>query len=225
MTTVVAVPTTLNRRLLAAGAGCWIVASLGFVVLELLTALAVPGYSYTEHYISTLGVPAWSPRAYLLNGALYLQGALFVVGAVLVARAVRARWSGAVFVVLAVVAGAGDFLVAFVYGGSPLWNDGHQSLHALGAILAIFGGNLAVIAGTTVAGRAVGSWAYRVVGLLIAAAGLVIFALLQNYDHWAVRYASIGTVERGCVYTVMLWQLITGVALLVRTRSALRSVG
>ncbi|MCV7281312.1 DUF998 domain-containing protein [Mycolicibacterium flavescens] len=216
--------TPVHRRVLVAGAGCWIVASLGFVVLELLAAVAVPGYSYTEHYISTLGVPAWSPRAYLLNGALYLQGVLFVAGAVLVSRAVRARWSGAVFVVLAVVAAAGDFLVAFVYGGSPLWNDGHQSLHALGAVLAIFGGNLAIIAGTAVAGRAVGGRTYRVAGLLIAAAGLVIFALLQNYDYWAVRYAPIGAVERGCVYTVMLWQLLTGVVLLVRGR-ALRSAG
>ncbi|SEH74009.1 Protein of unknown function [Mycolicibacterium rutilum] len=213
--------TTVHRRALVAGAGCWIVASLGFVVLELLTAVAVPGYSYTAHYISTLGVPAWSPRSYLLNGALYVQGALFVVGAVLVARAVRARWSGVLFVVLALIAAAGDFLVAFVYGGSPLWNDGHESLHALGAILAIFGGNLAIIAGTVVAGRAIGGRAYRVVGLLIAAAGLVIFALLQNYDYWTVRYAPIGTVERGCVYTVMLWQLLTGICLLTRrVRSA-----
>lgn len=208
----------VNRPLIAAGAACWILAAVGYVVAEFATALAVPGYSYSEQYISALGVPAWSPRHYLINGALYAQGALFVLGAVLVVRAVRARWLGALFVLLTVAAAVGDALVAFVYGGSPLWNDGYEWLHALGAILAIFGGNLAVLAGTTVAGRAVGGWSYRVVGTLIGLAWLVIFWMLQNYDYFTVRYAPIGTVERGCVYTVMLWQLVTGVWLLARRR-------
>ncbi|MEO3761117.1 DUF998 domain-containing protein [Mycobacterium sp. B14F4] len=207
---------TANRTGLVIGAVTWLVAAVGYVVLELLTAVALPGYSYTEHYISSLGVPAWSPRAYLMNAAFFAQGALFVMGAVLVVRAVRVHWTGVVFVVLAVITAVGDFLVGIVHGGSPLWNDGYEWLHALGAILAIFGGNAAILAGTAVVRRAVVAPGYRLVGTLIGLAGFVIFAMLENYNHWAIDYAPIGIVERGCVYTVMLWQLITGVVLLRR---------
>ena len=216
-TTTTAVPA--NRTALVAGATAWLIAAIAYVVLEVLAAVAVPGYSYAEHYISSLGVPAWSPRAYLMNGAFYLQGVLFVLGAVLVSRAVRARWAGAVFVTLAVITASGDFLVGFVHGGSPLWNEGHEWLHALGAILAILGGNAAILAGTAVAGRAIGRRAYRVAGTLIGIAGLAILAVLQNYTYWAVDYVSLGTVERACVYTVMLWQLLTAAALLRRRTS------
>lgn len=209
--------TTANRTGLVVGAAAWLVAAVGYVVLELLAALAVPGYSYSEQYISALGVPDWSPRWYLMNAAFLGQGVLFVVGAVFVARAVRARWIGVVFVALAVITAAGDFLVGIVYGGSPLWNDGHESLHALGAILAIFGGNVAILVGTAVAGRAVGVRGYRLVGALIGIAGLVMLAVLQNYNYWAVDHVPVGAVERACVYTVMLWQLITALALLRRT--------
>ena len=205
-----------NRTALTVGAACWLVAAVGYVVLELLAALAVPGYSYTKHYISSLGVPAWSPRWYLMNAAFFGQGVLFVAGALIVARAVQARWTGLLFVALAVITAAGDFLVGIVYGGSPLWNDGQEWLHALGAVLAILGGNAAVLAGTAVAGRAIGVRLYRVAGTLIGIAGLVILAVLQNYNYWAVNYVPIGLVERACVYTIMIWQTITAIALLRR---------
>ena len=207
---------TGHRTALLAGAVAWLVAAVCYVVFELLSALAVPGYSYTGQYISALGVPAWSPRAYLMNAAFLIQGVLFVAGAVLVARAVRARVIGVVFVALTVVTAVGDFLVGVVHGGSPLWNDGYEWLHGLGAVLAIFGGNAAILAGTEVVRRAVAAPAYRIVGTLIGIAGLGIFVLLQSYSSWAVDYAPIGVVERGCVYTIMLWQLITGLVLLRR---------
>lgn len=212
-------PTRVERTTLAIGAAALLLAAFGFVILEFLAALAVPGYSYATQYISTLGVPAWSPRWYLLNTGMFLQGTLFVVGALLVAYAVRARFSGMVFVALTVVAAAGFFLVGIVYGGSPMWNEGHESLHALGAILAMFGGNAAILAGTGVAARAIGGGFYRPVGIFIGIAGLVIFAVLQNYTHWAIDYVPIGVVERACVYTIMLWQVITGALLLTRSRA------
>lgn len=205
-----------NRTALVVGAVAWLVAAVGYVALELLAASAVPGYSYAEQYISALGVPAWSPRAYLMNAAFLGQGVLFVVGSVFVARAVRAGWTGALFVVLTVVAAAGDFLVGIVHGGSPLWNAGHEWLHGLGAVLAIFGGNAAILAGTAVAGRAIGTRGYRLIGASIGIAGLLILVVLQNYHSWTVDYVPIGVVERACVYTVMLWQLLTALVLLRR---------
>lgn len=207
---------TGHRTALGAGAAAWLVAAVGYLVLELLAAVAVPGYSYTEQYISALGVPDWSPRWYLMNAAFFGQGVLFVVGAVLVARAVRAGGIGMLFVALTIGTAAGDFLIGVVHGGSPLWNAGHEWLHTLGAVLAIFGGNVAILAGTAVAGRAIGARSYRIVGTLLATAGLVVLAVLQNYSHWAVDYVGVGLVERACVYTIVIWQLITAVAVLGR---------
>lgn len=205
-----------KRTVLVVGAVAWLVAAVGYVALELVAASAVPGYSYAEQYISALGVPAWSPRAYLMNAAFLGQGVLFVGGAVLVAHAVRARWSGVLFVVLTVIAAAGDFLVGIVHGESPLWNDGYEWLHGLGAFLAIFGGNAAILAGTAVAGRGIGARGYWLAGASIGIAGLLILLVLQSYNYWAVDYVGIGVVERACVYTVMLWQVLTAVMLLRR---------
>lgn len=201
--------------MLAVAAACWIVAALGYVALELLAAAGLPGYSYTEHYISSLGVPAWSPRAYLMNAAFYGQAVLFFVGALLVARAVRGRFS-TVFVVLVALNAVGNVLVAVVHGGSPLWTDGYQWLHGLGAFLAILGGNAAVLAGSAVVGRATPVRWYRPAGVLIGLAGIVLFAMLQNYNDWAVNYAPVGLVERACVYTILIWQLLSGLLLWAR---------
>lgn len=209
--------TTTRPTTLTVTAACWVAAALGYVVLELLAAAALPGYSYTQHYISSLGVPAWSPRAYLMNAAFYAQGVLFLTGALLVATAVRGRFS-AVFVVLAALNAVGNLLVGVVHGGSPLWTNGYQWLHALGAFLAILGGNAAVLAGSAVVARATAARWYRWVGALIGVAGIVILAMLQNYNDWAVNYAPVGLVERACVYTILGWQLLS--ALLLWTRSA-----
>ncbi|RWA24007.1 hypothetical protein MELE44368_02010 [Mycolicibacterium elephantis DSM 44368] len=204
-------------RTLAVGAACWIVAALGYVLLELLTAAALPGYSYTEHYISSLGVPEWSPRAYLINAAFYAQAVLFLTGALLVARSVRGRFS-AVLVVLAALTAVGNILVGTVYGGSALWTNGFEWLHVLGAFLAILGGNAAALAGSAVVARAATARWYLPIGLLIGLAGIAIFAMLQNYNDWAVDYAPVGLVERACVYTILIWQLLSGLLLWTRAR-------
>ena len=41
--------------------------------------------------------------------------------------------------------------------------------------------------------------------------------MLQNYINWAVDYAPIGLVERACMYTIMIWQMFTGIVLLTRS--------
>ncbi len=208
---------TTSRRRLTVVAVLWISAALIFLVFEALAAAAVvPSYSYAESYISALGVPEWSPRAYLMNAAFFAQAALFFAGAVIAVRAVRGRWTGALFVLLTATNAVGNVLVGVVYGGSPLWDDGYKWLHGLGAFLAFVGGNGAVVVGSVVVARAVAARWYRPVGVLIGVAGLVITAMLQNYNNWTVDYAPIGVVERACVYTIMLWQIFTGIVLLTR---------
>ncbi len=120
-----------------------------------------------------------------------------------------------VFLLLVATNAVGNFLVGVVHGFSPLWNDGYEWLHGLGAFLAIGGGNAAIVVGSVVVGRAVSVRWYAPIGVLIGVAGLVLAVMLQTYSKWAVDFSHIGLVERACVYTIMIWQIFTGLVLLV----------
>lgn len=213
------------RRLLGVAAVAWISAAVVFVAFEAIAAVAVPSYSYTAQYISVLGVPEWSPRASLMNWAFYLQGALFLAGAIAAVRAVRRVWTGAAFLLLTAINAVGNFLVGLVHGFSPLWNDGYEWLHGFGAFLAIGGGNAAIVVGSVVVARAVSVRWYRPVGAMIGVAGLVLAVMLQTYSRWAPDFAHIGLVERACVYTIMTWQIFTGIVLLIRPRHDMAAEG
>lgn len=209
-----------NRAQLARiGAAAWIVGAVAYLVAEMVAAANVKGhYSYIHHYISVLGVPAWGRFAYLMNGAFYLQGALLFVGAVLVARAARRR--AVFFLLFALTAAVGFFLVATVHGGSPLAKGDGMQWHMAGALLAFIAGNAAIVAGSATVARAMDGhrarWWYRTVSLLIAAAAFIAFFSLANYNVWGYRYAPVGITERIPVYSVLAWQLFSAAVLLIR---------
>jgi hypothetical protein len=209
---------TTSRRALSAVAALWISAAVVFVVFEAVAAAAVPSYSYIAQYISVLGVPQWSARASLMNWAFFLQGALFLAGSVVAVRAIRGPWTGLALLLLTATNAVGNFLVGFVHGFSPLWNDGYEWLHGLGAVMAIAGGNAAVVVGSVVVGRAVSVRWYRPIGVLTGVVGLVFAAMLETYPQWAPDFAHLGLVERASVYTIMAWQVFTGIVLLARPR-------
>ena len=107
----------------------------------------MPSYSYTEKYISALGVPEWSPRASFDERGVLPAGRV-------VSRRCRDRGSchsrtldGCALPLLAATNAVGNVLVGLVHGGSPLWNDGYEWLHGLGAFLAFGGGNGAIVVG------------------------------------------------------------------------------
>ena len=197
----------------------WFIAGLGYLVLEALAAAAVPSYSYTQQYISALGVPASSPRAYLMNTAFYLQGTLLLLGAVVVVRAVGRR--GVLFLVLTAANAVGAFLVATVHSGSALAAGDGLKWHAVGAFLAFLGGNSAIVAGSAIVARAVDAgWWYRAVSLLIAAVGFASSLMLANYAVWTFKYVPVGLAERGAIYSTMAWQIFSAVVLLARPARA-----
>jgi hypothetical protein len=212
------VAVTTYRRQLTVVAAAWITAAVIFIAFEAIAAAAIPSYSYIAQYISVLGVPEWSPRASLMNSAFYAQGVLFLAGAIVAVRAIGGAWTGVAFVLLTATNTVGNFLIGVVHGFSPLWNDGYEWLHGLGAFLAIGGGNVAIVVGSVVVGRGVSTRWYRPIGVMIGVVGLVIAALLQTYSKWAGDFVHIGLVERGCVYTIMVWQILTGIVLLTRPR-------
>jgi hypothetical membrane protein len=206
---------TTPRRGLSVAAVLWISAALIFLAFEAIAAAAVvPSYSYTHGYISDLGVPAWSPKAALMNSAFWVQGLAFLAGAVVITRALG---RGRVFVLLAVANAVGNILVAIAHGGSALVAEGYAWLHVVGALLAIVGGNAAIVVGSSAIRQAIAFRGYRIVSVVVAAVGFVCLALLSVTTSKTGLPA--GALERGSVYSILAWQILTGL-LLLRPRRA-----
>lgn len=177
-------------------AALWILGAAGYFAAEALAAAALPGYGYAGDYISTLGDPAVSPRAAWMNAAFAIQGLCFAAAALLATRESRRRW----FSVFAVANGIGNILIAFVHSGQG------NTWHVIGAGLAIVGGNAAAIAAT---GWPTPGW-YRTASVLLGVAGMA--ALLMT----VVGAAPVGAWERGSVYPIFAWQVMTAGHLLCR---------
>jgi hypothetical membrane protein len=181
-----------------ASAVAWITGPLTYLILEAIAAAAFPHFSYAHNFISDLGVPA-SPRAWTMNAAFCVQGTLFLVGAVFLVRAFEKR-SARLFLTLAAANAVGNILIAVFHSG--------VAAHAVGAVLAIVGGNTAILAGSRIGGSS-----YRRVSLVLGAFGLlsfVVFVLVLKH----VMHAPLGVWERGSVYSILLWQVFTAACLL-----------
>lgn len=199
-------------------AALWLTAALVFFISEAIAAASIAAphsYSYASDYISQLGDPGWTPLAVVMNVGFSVQGVLFLVGAVLAARA-SATGRRRLFLVLAALYAPGTILVAAVPFGAGTPAGNLAGLHWLGALLAIFGGNAAIVAGSSVvAGMVEVRW-YRKASVVLAILGFVSFLILGQ----PAARPTLGIWERGSVYSVMLWQTISAVLLLTRRRAA-----
>lgn len=172
----------------------WLAGAAVYFAAEALAATALPGYRYLTDYISTLGDPTLSPRAAVMNAAFAFQGGCFAVAAVLVAGA-RKRWW---LVGFACANGVGNVLIAVVHSGQG------NPWHAIGAVLAIIGGNAAALAGSALSG----STAYRVAAIGLGTLGLLCLPAV------AIGAGPVGAWERGSVYPIFAWQILTAAVLL-----------
>lgn len=201
-----------SRLNLGVAAVLWISAAIVFLLFEGLAAAAVqPSYSYAYGYISDLGVPAWSPRAALMNSSFWVQGVMFLAGAVLI-RTTAGR--GRLFVLLTVINAVGNIAVAVAHGGSALVVNGYAWLHVLGAILVFVAGNAAIVVGSWVVAPMVALKGYRAASIAIAVIGFACLATLSITTSKAGLPS--GIPERGTVYSILTWQVLSGVVLLVR---------
>lgn len=203
------------------GAALWVVAAVGYLVLEAVAAVGFePAYSYARDYISDLGLPGgrlvrgrtvYSPRAYLIHAAFYLQGVLFLLGGSLIVGAPDNRRAR---VFLGAVAGnaVGNAMIGTVHSGT---------VHVDGAVLAIVGGNAAILTGPNAIG-ALADWRwYRLASKALAALGFSSIAMLMVT--WATEKTVPvpgGAWERGSVYPITAWQLLTAACLLTRSTRA-----
>jgi hypothetical membrane protein len=214
-------PSRGGRAILATtrGAVFWVVAAIGYLVLEAAAAAGFePGYSYAHNYISDLGVSysrpvdgriVSSPRAYLIHAAFYLQGILFLLGAALIARSPDSRRSR-LFLGTVAANAVGNIVIGTVHSGS---------LHIAGAVLAIVGGNAAILTGATASQVLAGLRWYRRVSTAVALLGLSAMTMLVfNSVTGQKHLLPDGVWERTSVYSITGWQLLTATCLLTNRR-------
>jgi hypothetical membrane protein len=188
------------------GAAIWVVGAVGYVLLEAFAAAAYPAYSYANNAISDLGVNG--PRVGVMRAAFWLHGTLFLLGALCVAGR-PADQRARLFLGLAATDAVGNILVATVHSGK---------VHVVGAALAIGGGNAAILAGSAVVGAS-HRW-YRITSKCIAAVGLLSLVMLViDPATTAINLLPHGVWERGSVYSITLWQLLTAAFLLTGARA------
>ena len=194
----------------------WLIGAIVFFAAEGIAAAAVTPpyrYSYARDYISQLCVPGWTGRAAVMNVGLCVQGVVFLVGAVLAARA-SVTGRRRLFVGLAALYGCGVVVVGAVPIGpsAPILNL--TAFHATGTLVAIVGGNAAVLVGSSVVGGLVGTRWYRPTSVSLGVGGFVSYLIL----HQPAAQPALGVWERGSVYSVILWQALSAILLLSQSR-------
>jgi hypothetical membrane protein len=192
------------------GAALWVVAAVGYLILEAIAAAgSAPAYSYAHNYISDLGVSAISPRSCVMHAAFYLQGVLFFLGAWLIVG-VPERPRARIFLGLITANSIGNIAIAVAHSGN---------VHRAGAGLAIVGGNAAILAGSALI-TTIGGWRwYRYISKLIATLGLLsLLMLMINSATATANLLPNGAWERGSVYSITAWQLLTAACLLSVSR-------
>ncbi|WP_253900540.1 DUF998 domain-containing protein [Mycobacterium asiaticum] len=179
--------------------------AVGYLSLEAFAAAGNPHYSYAGNYISDLG--AVGPRTGVMHAAFFLHGIFFLLGAVFVVGVPGDR-RARLFLGLAAVNAAGNVVVGIVPAGG---------VHVIGAAMAIVGGNAAILAGAPLVGygdKCRHTW-YGPVSNLIAAVGLSsLLMLLVDSAVADIQLLPDGVWERGSVYSITCWQLLTAVCLL-----------
>lgn len=201
-----------------AAAVIWLVGAVVYLVSEAVAAAGLPGYSYTADYISDLGVAA------VMNiGAFIVHGSLFLLGAIVISRACAAPgWAGWSFVLAAAANAVGNTLVGLFRSGTAEAAAIHGHWHVIGAGLALVGGNVAaVIAG--IGSRRMGApRGYRRASVAFGAMGIACLLALIVDGAIGSRVIFVGVVERGAVYPIIAWEIMTGATILCRVRCSPR---
>jgi hypothetical membrane protein len=228
-------------RFAALPAILWLLAGIGWLTGEAITASAYPRYDYATNYISDLGVPQVgsfqgraidSPLHAVMNATFVGEGILYVAAAIVAVVAFR-RASRRVAVavgVIAVVFGIGISLVGTFHGSQASVDDGTIVFHILGASSAIVAANVVSIVVGANARKLGAPRAYRIASVVLGILGIVSLIMLEvDSGSTAVNIFHDGVWERGSVYTVIAWELLTAVSLLIalarRRGATVRTVG
>ena len=182
-----------------------ILGSLYYIIAEAISATFFNDSlfsTYIFHTISELGIPNFnSPLFWLMNSAFILIGLTLIFGNFYKFKYCITK-NKTVFYILTLITSVGVIIVGLIHGGNPLT----LGYHALGAVMAILGGNILLI----VISRSMRDFSgYQKITLVLGVIGLIAF--------W-VMFFNMGNVympvfERISVYTLIVWSLLSGLYL------------
>ena len=184
----------------------FIVGSLYYIIAEAICATYFNASlinTYCFHTISELGIPNQnSPLSWLMNSAFIFIGLTLLFGNFYKFKDYIVK-NKIIFSILTLITSIGVIIVGCIHGGNPLT----MSYHALGAIMAILGGNVLLI---LIYKSIEGFGKYRKITLLLGIVGFVSFwVMFFNIDN-----VFMPIFERLSVYTLIIWSLLTGIFLL-----------
>lgn len=181
----------------------FIIGSLYYIMAEVISATFFNASffnTYIFHTISELGIPNGnSPLFWLMNSAFILIGLVVIFGNIYGFKDFIVK-NRAVFYVLTLVTGLGVIIVGLIHGGNPLTSG----YHTLGAVMAILGGNVMLVA----VSRSMAEFdRFQKVTLTLGIAGLIAFWIM----FFIMRNPFMPVFERLSVYPLIIWSFLTGV--------------
>ena len=183
-----------------------IIGSAYYVLAEAISAAffnASIFNTYIFHTISELGIPNGnSPLFFLMNSAFILIGLALLFGAFYKFKEFIIK-NKVLFYILTCVTSLGVIIVGLIHGGNPLT----LGYHAMGAIMAILGGNCLLV----LISKSMGEFGkYQKITFVLGVIGLMAFwSMFFNMES-----IYMPVFERLSVYTLIIWSFWTGICLL-----------
>ncbi len=180
-----------------------ILTSIYYLIAEAICAIFFKDAlinTYIHHTISELGIPNLnSPLFFLMNSAFILIGLVLMFSNFHTFKKYIIK-NRTVFYILTLVTSIGVIIVGLIHGGNPLTSG----YHTLGAIMAIFGGNILLI----IISRSMNEFEnYQKITLVLGIIGLIAFWTM----FFSMGNSYMPVLERLSVYTLIIWTFITGV--------------
>lgn len=159
--------------------------------------------TYIFHTISELGIPnANSPLFFLMNSAFILIGLTLLFANFYKFKDFIVK-NKVLFYVLTCITSFGVIIVGLIHGGNPLT----LGYHALGAIMAILGGNVLLI----LISKSMDEFGlYQKITFILGCIGLFAFWIM----FFNIESIYMPVFERLSVYTMIIWSFLTGFYLL-----------
>ena len=188
-----------------------LIGSLYYLIAEAISATffnASIFNTYVFHTISELGIPNGnSPLFWLMNSAFILIG-LTLLFAVFYKFKDFIVKNNIIISIFTFITSIGVIVVGLIHGGNPLT----LGYHAMGAVMAILGGNILLV----LISRSMEDFGkYQQATLILGIIGLAAF--------W-IMFFSMGSIympvyERLSVYPLIVWSFLTGTFLLLNNNS------
>ena len=188
-----------------------LIGSLYYLIAEAISATffnASLFNTYVFHTISELGIPNGnSPLFWLMNSAFILIG-LALLFAVFYKFKDFIVKNNIIISIFTFITSIGVIVVGLIHGGNPLT----LGYHAMGAVMAILGGNILLV----LISRSMEDFGkYQQATLILGIIGLAAF--------W-IMFFSMGSIympvyERLSVYPLIVWSFLTGIFLLLNNNS------